>query len=72
MKVEVWNAAGEIDVCPVECLDGSKVFPVTVEQVAVDIVLLDRLGDDLIPEVDHRRIGQKVDEDPTFEQVDAH
>ena len=72
VKIEVRIAAGQIDVGFVERFDRSQILPVVVEEVAIDIVLLNGARNDLITEIDHRRVRQQIREHIEFEKVNTH
>src|SRR5947199_8365599 len=66
------SAACKVDVGFVKCFNSSEVFPVSIEEKTVHIVLLDRSRYYLISEVDHRSVGQKVREYASLEEIDSH
>ena len=64
--------ARQVDVGLVEGAHGPDVFPVAVEQVGLDPVVGDRLGQDLVAEVGGVARFEQLDQGPGVEQVDAH
>ena len=71
-EVERRVVARQVDVRLVEGTDGPDVLPVAVEEVRLDPVRGDRLGEDLLAEVGGVALGEHLDEGGPVEQVDAH
>ena len=72
VKSNAGLVARQVDVGLVERPHGPDVLPVAVEQVGLDAMVGDRLGQELVAEVGGVARLEQVDQERAVEQVDAH
>src|SRR6185369_2957099 len=72
-KIELRSLRCQVEIRSIERANGSDVFPITVEHVRLHVTRFDRGWNDMLAEIDARRIlSQKTFELFILENVNAH